>query len=92
MPSEVLLQRIRAEFLEMPGLTLTREQTQRLCGVEPAVCQCVLDALVAANFLCIKPNGAYARLTAGADVPRPSPAKASLRSGQPSPIAVSSGR
>ena len=78
MLSEILLQRIRAEFLEMPGLTLTREQTQRLCGVESAVCQAVLDALVAASFLCVKANGTYARLTAGADVPRPTPAKADL--------------
>jgi hypothetical protein len=80
MANDALLQRIRAEFLEMPGLTLTREQMRRLCGVDPARCQQVLDALVAANFLCIKPNGNYARLAAGADVPRPSPAKADLRS------------
>jgi len=29
-----VLTRLRAEFLEMPGLRLTPEQVQRLCGVE----------------------------------------------------------
>ena len=40
------LTRIRAEYLEMPGLRLTPDQTERLCGVERALCQIVLDALV----------------------------------------------
>ena len=34
MPHNVLLTRIRAEYLEMPGLRLTSEQAQRLCGAE----------------------------------------------------------
>jgi hypothetical protein len=38
--------RLRAEFLEMPGLRLTAEQVQRLCGLERTVCQIVLEALV----------------------------------------------
>jgi len=71
--------RIRGEFLEMPGLCLTRGQAQRLCGVERTLCQHVLDRLVATRFLCIKPNGMYARLFDGADMPRPHPAKANLR-------------
>src|ERR1043166_9943713 len=40
------LDRIRAEFLEMPGLRLTIEQAHRLCGVEQSVCAEVLDELV----------------------------------------------
>jgi len=59
----------------MPGLRLTSEQVQRLCGVERMVCQMVLNALVDANFLSRKPDGTYARLTNG-DVARPHPAKA----------------
>src|SRR4029453_17069870 len=59
-------ERPRAEFMEMPGLRLTSEQVQRLCGVERRVCQMVLDALVDAKFLCRKPDRAYARLTDGA--------------------------
>jgi hypothetical protein len=43
-PSERLLERIRAEYLEMPGLCLTSEQVQRLCGLERKLCQLVLDS------------------------------------------------
>jgi hypothetical protein len=75
MPHNTMLKRIRAEYLEMPGLRLTPEQAQRLCGVERVLCKMVLDALVDAKFLCVKSGGAYARLTDG-DVPRSSPAKA----------------
>ena len=60
---DVVLERLRAEFMEMPGLRLTSAQVQRLCGVERIVCQVVLDELVKAKFLCRKPDGAYARLT-----------------------------
>ena len=81
MPHNLLLQRIRAEYLEMPGLRLTVEQARRLCGVERAACQRVLDMLVERKFLCVKPDGAYARLTDGADHPRTHPAKAELRTG-----------
>jgi hypothetical protein len=81
MPHNALLTRIRAEYLEMPGLRLTREQAPRLCGAERLLCQRVLDMLVDMKFLCVKPNGAYARLTDGADSPRPHPAKADLGAG-----------
>ena len=81
MPHNTLLKRIRAEYLEMPGLRLTREQAQRLCGVERTLCQQVLDMLVDMKFLCIKPNGTYARVTDGADTPRANPAKADLTIG-----------
>ena len=77
-PPERLLERIRAEYLEMPGLSLTPEQLQRLCGVEPTLCRLVLDSLVDAKFLCIKSNGAYARLTDG-EASRPRAAKAGLQ-------------
>jgi hypothetical protein len=75
---EDVLTRLRAEFLEMPGLRLTSEQVQRLCGVERTICQLVLDSLVDARFLCVKSDGAYARVTDGA-VSRPRPAVAGLR-------------
>ena len=77
-PPERLLERIRAEYLEMPGLRLKLEQMQRLCGVERTPCQLVLDSLVDAKFLCVKADGAYARLTDGA-IFRPSASKADLR-------------
>lgn len=71
MPHTPLLTRIRGEYLEMPGLRLTFEQAQRLFGVDRTLCKQVLDALVEAKFLCVKPGGAYARLIDGDDPPRP---------------------
>jgi hypothetical protein len=80
LPHDTVLKRIRAEFLEMPGLRLKLEQAQRLCGVDRAVCQRVLDTLVEAKFLWRRPDGVYARVTDGADPPHPHPANADLRS------------
>jgi hypothetical protein len=68
---EDVLNRIRGEFAEMPGLRLKSEQLQRLCGVERTICQLVLDSLVDMNFLCVKSDGSYARLTDGAIFPSP---------------------
>jgi hypothetical protein len=62
---QAILERLRAEFLEMPGLRLTAEQVHRLCGVERKTCCAVLDALVEERFLCAKSDGTYARLTDG---------------------------
>ncbi len=42
---EDILNRLRAEYLEMPGLQLTAEQVQRLCDIEPKVCQSAPDEL-----------------------------------------------
>ena len=75
MQDYALISRIRGEYLEMPGLRLTLEQAQRLCGVERTSCKSVLDALVESKFLCIKPNGTYARLLDG-EVARWRPATA----------------
>lgn len=75
-----LISRIRAEFLEMPGMRLTFQQVQRLCGVEPNLCQTVLDFLVDEKFLCVKPDGVYGRLTEG-ESPRPRQAKGTFRIG-----------
>jgi len=71
------LDRLRAEFLEMPGLRLTAEQVHRFCGVEAIACRSALDALVQENFLCAKPDGTYARSTDGR-APRRHPVKAAL--------------
>jgi len=73
------LERLRAEFLEMPGLRLTAEQAHRFCGVDRAACVSALDALVRENFLCAKPDGTYARTTDGR-LPRRRAARASLPS------------
>jgi hypothetical protein len=78
MPDDAVLQRIRGEYLEMPGLHLTLPQAQRLCGVDSAVCQRVFDALVETGFLCVKTDGSYARLSEGLESPRPHPARVQL--------------
>ena len=87
MPHNILLKRIRAEYLEMPGLRLTLEQAQRLCGIERTLCKMVLDSLVDEKFLCVKSDGGYARLTDG-NVPRPHSAKADPRADK-RPLAAS---
>lgn len=62
---ESTLQRIRGEFLELPGLRLTCAQAQRLWGLDEQTCRQLLDRLVEAKFLWRPPHGAYARLTDG---------------------------
>jgi hypothetical protein len=76
--SQVLL-RIRAEYLEMPGLSLTREQLQRLCGVEPLACEAAIERLVESGFLSMRPDGSYGRF-GSSDISRARPAKAGLGS------------
>jgi hypothetical protein len=72
-----LLQRLRAEYLEMPGMTLRFEQVQRLCGIQAPMCKALLDALVNVQFLQLNSDGTYVLFTGGADSrPRPRPAKA----------------
>ena len=53
--------RIRAEYLEMPGMRLTATQAQRLSGVEFSVCRLVLEDLVRAQFLYVGFDGSYSR-------------------------------
>ncbi len=53
--------RVRSEFLEMPGLLLTREQACRLWGLDAPTCQRLLFALVAARFLARTSDGRYRR-------------------------------
>ena len=72
-----VLNRIRSEYIEMPGLTLKSEQLQRLCGVDGKACQEVLDTLVELGFLAVRPDGAYAR-SRDTDTSRARPAKATL--------------
>jgi hypothetical protein len=62
---ELIVERLRAEFMEMPGLRLTAQQVHRLCGVDQDSCRAVLDVLVSEKFLCVRPDGTYARLTDG---------------------------
>jgi hypothetical protein len=53
------LELIQAEYLEIPGLHLTRPQVQRLWGLDETTCDALLEALVAARFLARTPRDAY---------------------------------
>jgi hypothetical protein len=76
-PYEQVLERIRAEYLEMPGMRLKLEQVQRLCSIERSMCKAALDSLVDANFLCVKSDGCYAR-SADGKVPGQRPSRGDL--------------
>jgi len=55
----VLSQRIRAEYLEMPGLCLTIEQAQRLWSIDRPTCDAAFDTLTATRFLDRTPYGSF---------------------------------
>jgi hypothetical protein len=46
-----LIRQVRAEFLEMPGLCLTRAQAQRLWSLDPPTCEALLNSLIDSRFL-----------------------------------------
>jgi hypothetical protein len=55
------VQRVKAEFMEMPGLTLTLAQAARLWAFDPAFCAAVLAALEETRFLVRTRRSAFAR-------------------------------
>ena len=69
LPQEIL-ERVRSEYLEMPGMRLTPRQLQRLCGIGPALCDALLESMVNSRFLTAKTDGTYARATEGLPQPR----------------------
>jgi hypothetical protein len=52
---------IRAEYAEVPGLHLTKPQAVDLWGLDPWVCDALLNALVDAGFLRRTSDDAYVR-------------------------------
>lgn len=54
-----LLHRIRGEFLEMRGLSLTVKQAARLFGVSHEACERILAELAHKGLLCVTINGRY---------------------------------
>lgn len=80
--SDVMLQRIYGEFIEMPGMRLTLSQAQRLWGLDERTCQVLLEYLVDMKFLCRSLHGNYGRTSDGtAPFPRPRMAKAGIDPG-----------
>jgi hypothetical protein len=59
--TQVVADRVRGEFKEMPGLALTLAQAVRLWNLDEATCAEVLSQLVSAGFLCRRPDGAFCR-------------------------------
>ena len=62
-PMTELLVRIRAEYLEMPGLKLTTPQARRLWGLDCATCDAALAALAKAKFLSRTREGLFVMAT-----------------------------
>lgn len=56
---DALLRRVWMEFVEMPCLSLTGAQAQRLFGLRADVCQRVLQGLVEAEALTLGYDGRY---------------------------------
>ena len=54
-----MLNRVRGEFLEMPGLRLRIEQAQRLWGLDRPTCEELLSWLVDAKSLSRRGNDVY---------------------------------
>ena len=54
-----LLDIVRGEYLEMPGLRLTKQQAQRLWALDLATCDELLATLVGAQFLRRTEKGEY---------------------------------
>jgi Spy/CpxP family protein refolding chaperone len=62
---DAIVQRVRGEYLEMPGLSLTEHQAQRLWHLEPEACRSLFSALVESGFLRQTPRGRYIRANVG---------------------------
>ena len=62
MDVELVTKRVRAEFEEMPGMTLTMPQAARLFGIERETCKAVVDRLVRTRYLKWTPSGSLTRV------------------------------
>jgi hypothetical protein len=60
-PVHVAAQAIRAEYLDLPGLSLTLGQAQRLFRLDHLTCESVLAALEDISFLVRNGDGRYVR-------------------------------
>jgi hypothetical protein len=56
---------VRAEYLEIPGLHLTRDQVRRLWSLDDVTCDSLLRTLVDVGFLRQTEAGAYVRADVG---------------------------
>jgi hypothetical protein len=63
MNEEKVVERIRAEFDEMPGMILTMPQASRFFGLDRDMTRSVLDRLVSVAYLRWTRDGAVTRAT-----------------------------
>ena len=56
---KALLDRVRSEFREMPGLCLTAAQATRLLGVSPEACRRILGVLIHEGSVRLRRDGCY---------------------------------
>ena len=56
-----LARRMEAEYAEMPGLSLTLPQAQRLWAADRHTCQTVFDRLIARGVLRMTTRGRFVR-------------------------------
>jgi hypothetical protein len=52
---------IRAEYLEIPGLCLTKAQVERMWGLDAVTSEALLGALIDTQFLRRTASGTYVR-------------------------------
>jgi hypothetical protein len=55
---------VRAEYVEMPGLSLTKPQVERLWGLDAVTSEALLAALIDVKFLRRTVGDAYVRADA----------------------------
>jgi hypothetical protein len=60
-PKAVITERVRGEYREMPGLSLTLAQARRLWSLDASTCAEVLSNLVETGFLSRRADGAFCR-------------------------------
>ena len=60
-PANEWVERIRAEYLEMPGLCLTRNQMRRLLMLDASTCDAAVDELVICGFLRCRADQTFVR-------------------------------
>ena len=63
-PTDLDSLRLRNEFLEMPGLTISVPQVARILGLRSEHAAAILEALASEKFLTKTPTGSYQRACA----------------------------
>jgi DNA-binding IclR family transcriptional regulator len=63
-PTDLDALRLRHEFLEMPGLTISVPQVARILGLRSEHAAAVLETLASERFLTRTPTGSYQRACA----------------------------